>query len=43
MSKMADLHAMLTEIDSDICDWCGDTIEICNDAEECPGPTTRRD
>jgi hypothetical protein len=41
MAKMAELHAMLSEM-VDLCDWCGDTIETCNDAEECPGPITRR-
>ncbi len=41
MAKMAELHAMLSEM-VDLCDWCGDTIADCINAEECPGPITRR-
>ena len=39
MAKMASLHAELYEIPT--CEWCGDTYDICEDAEECPGPFTR--
>lgn len=44
MAKMAELHAQLEEYDEieereePTCNWCGDTIDDCRNAGECPGP-----
>lgn len=35
MAKMAGLHAELSEL-PDMCEYCGDTTEVCEDAGECP-------
>ena len=36
MAKMAELHALLTEI-PEHCQYCSDPVEICRELEECPG------
>ena len=42
MAKMASLHADLHTIpDENVCYWCGDTLDVCQDAEECPVSFTR--
>ena len=48
MAKMAGLHAQLSELPDNVvwtwannelkvyCNYCGDTVEVCKDAQECP-------
>ena len=41
MAKMAELHALLTEI-PEHCQYCSDPVEICRELEECPGAYSNR-
>lgn len=39
MAKMASLHAEQYELP--YCEWCGDSLDVCAEAEECPVSFTR--
>jgi hypothetical protein len=42
MAKMAELHAQLSELPYEVCEYCSDPIEVCDDLEECPGKFRRQ-
>ena len=44
MAKMASLHAEMYSIpepELPTCYWCGDSLDVCAEAEECPVSFTR--